>query len=122
MCARFSSVPLEKTYWKLTRLGGKPVSVAAKQREPHFVLDNKTKRIAASGLQPVHRYLSTERRPAYIRENGPDVMACPEEMETERDFVGALEQVRSWKILGDHFELFDSGGNLLARLEARALK
>jgi copper homeostasis protein (lipoprotein) len=47
--ARFSSAPLESTYWNLTRLGDKPVSVAAKQREPHFVLDSKTKRIAGSG-------------------------------------------------------------------------
>lgn len=49
-------------------------------------------------------------------------MACTEEMDTERDFAAALEQVRSWKILGDHLELFDSSGSLLARLEARAPK
>ena len=47
---------------------------------------------------------------------------CPEEMDTERHFAGALEQVRSWRILGDHLELFDSDGSLLARLEARASK
>ena len=29
------------------------------------------------GLQPVHRHLSTERRPAYIRENGHDVHGLP---------------------------------------------
>ena len=49
-------------------------------------------------------------------------IACPEEMDTERHFAGALEQVRSWRILGDHLELFDSDGSLLARLEARASK
>jgi hypothetical protein len=43
-------------------------------------------------------------------------------MEIERDFVGVLEQVRSWRILGDHLELIDGSGALLARLEARALK
>ena len=47
--ARFSSAPLESTYWKLTRFGDKPVTTAAKQLEPHFVLDSKTKRIAGSG-------------------------------------------------------------------------
>jgi len=47
--ARFAAAPLENTYWKLTRLHGTPVSVAAKQRESHFVLDSKTKRIADSG-------------------------------------------------------------------------
>jgi copper homeostasis protein (lipoprotein) len=121
--ARFSSVPLENTYWKLTRLGGKPVSVAAKQREPHFVLDNKTKRIA--GFGGCNRFTGTYQQNVDRLKFGKmamTFMACPEEMETERDFVGALEQVRSWKILGDHLELFDSGGSLLARLEARALK
>ncbi len=49
-------------------------------------------------------------------------IACPEEMDTERDFMGALEEVRSWRILGDHLELFDRDGNLLARSEARASK
>jgi heat shock protein HslJ len=49
-------------------------------------------------------------------------MACPEEMETERDFIGVLERVRSWKILGNHLELIDGSGTLLARLEAGAPK
>ena len=49
-------------------------------------------------------------------------MACPEGMETERDFAAALEQVRSWKILGDYLEFFDGSGGFLARFEARALK
>jgi copper homeostasis protein (lipoprotein) len=121
--ARFSSAPLENTYWKLTRLGGKPVSVATKQREPHFVLNNKTKRIAGSG--GCNRFTGT------YQQNGDRLtfgkmamtfMACPEGMETERDFVTALEQVRSWKILGEHLELFDGNGAFLARFEARALK
>ena len=120
---RFSSVPLENTYWKLTRLGGKAVTVTAKQREPHFVLDDKTKRIA--GFGGCNRFTGT------YQQNGDRLtfgkmamtfMACPEEMETERDFAAALEQVRSWKILGDHLELFDASGTLLARLEARAPK
>lgn len=117
--ARFSSAALENTYWKLTRLSGKPVSVAAKQRESHFVLDNKTKRIA--GFGGCNRFTGT------YEQNGNRLtfgkmamtfMACPEGMETERDFVTALEQVRSWKILGNHLELIDGSGTLLARLEA----
>jgi copper homeostasis protein (lipoprotein) len=33
--ARFATEPLENTYWKLTRLGDTPVTVASQQREPH---------------------------------------------------------------------------------------
>ncbi len=121
--ARFSSAALENTYWKLIRLSGKPVSVAAKQREPHFVLDNKTKRIA--GFGGCNRFAGTYQQNANRLTFGKmamTFMACPEGMETERDFVTALEQVRSWKILGNHLELIDGSGTLLARLEAGAPK
>jgi copper homeostasis protein (lipoprotein) len=121
--ARFSPVPLENTYWKLTRLGGKAVTVTTNQSEPYFVLDNKTKRIA--GFGGCNRFTGTYQQTGDRITFGKiamTFMACPEEMDTERDFVGALEQVRSWKILGDHLELFDSSGSLLARLEARAPK
>jgi uncharacterized lipoprotein YbaY/heat shock protein HslJ/uncharacterized lipoprotein NlpE involved in copper resistance len=121
--ARFASAQLENTHWKLTRLGSKAVTVTAKQREPHFVLDNKTKRIAGFG--------GCNRFTGIYQLNGDRLtfgkmamtfMACPEEIGIERDFVGVLEQVRSWKILGDHLELIDGSGTLLARLEARAPK
>jgi heat shock protein HslJ len=49
-------------------------------------------------------------------------MACPEGMETEREFVAALEQVRSWKIFGEDLELLYSNGGFLARFEALPLK
>ena len=86
-------------------------------------LNNKTKRIAGSG--GCNRFTGT------YQQNGDRLtfgkmaitfMACPEGMETERDFVTALEQVRSWKILGEHLELFDGNGAFLARFEAGAPK
>ena len=48
--------------------------------------------------------------------------ACLEGMDTEGTFMAALGKVRSWKILGEHLELFDAAGSLLGRLEARALR
>src|SRR5215510_12755137 len=92
--ARFSTAPLENTYWKLTRLRGAPVSVAAKQRESHFVLDSKTKRIAGSG--GCNRFTGTYERGGERLTLGNlamTFMACPEGMETEQDFIGVLEQV-----------------------------
>src|SRR5262245_31086742 len=117
--ARFAAAPLENTCWKLTRLRGTPVSVAAKQRELHFVLDSKTKRIAGSG--GCNRFTETYERSGdrlTLGNLAMTFMACPEGMDTERDFIGVLEQVRSWRILGNHLELIGGGGNLLARLEA----
>ena len=117
--ARLSSAPLENTYWKLTRLGGKSVTVAPKQHEPYFVLDNKSKRIAGSG--GCNRFIGTYQQNSDRLAFGKiamTFMACPEGMETERDFAAALEQVRSWKILGEQLELYDGSGGFLARFEA----
>jgi len=49
-------------------------------------------------------------------------MACLEGMDTEQAFLAALAQVRSWRLQGQHLEVFDASGNLLARFEARYLK
>lgn len=48
-------------------------------------------------------------------------MACREDMDTEVAFVAALEEVRTWRIVGQHLELFDDAGQLVARFEARPL-
>ena len=49
-------------------------------------------------------------------------MACLQGMDTEQSFLAALTQVKAWKIVGEHLELSDASGNLLARFEARYLK
>ena len=55
--ARFSTEPLENTYWKLTRLGDAPVTVASQQREPHVILNPESRRVGDRGCnQPVGSY------------------------------------------------------------------
>jgi copper homeostasis protein (lipoprotein) len=122
--ARFAPASLENTYWKLTRLGGKPVTFSAKQREPHFVLDSKTRRITGSGgcNRFVGGYDLQSNNRLTLGKLAMTFMACPEGMEVESDFAAALEQVRSWKIFGEHLELFDQNDAFLARFEARTPK
>jgi heat shock protein HslJ len=43
-------------------------------------------------------------------------------METEKAFLEALAQVRTWRIAGIHLELMDAGGAVLARFESRPLR
>ena len=50
------------------------------------------------------------------------MMACLEGMDTEKAFLEALGQVKKWKIVGQHLELFDAAGKLVARFEARHMK
>jgi heat shock protein HslJ len=49
-------------------------------------------------------------------------MACVQGMETENAFLEALGKVAKWKIIGQHLELFDASGKLVARFEARHMK
>jgi heat shock protein HslJ len=51
------------------------------------------------------------------------MMACVGEgMELEQAFLAALGQVAKWKIAGQHLELADTTGRVLARFEARPLR
>ena len=49
-------------------------------------------------------------------------MACRHGMELESAFMQALEAAAKWKIEGEHLELTDSKGALVARFESRYLK
>ena len=101
----------------------KPITIAAKQGEPHFILDSKTKRITGSG--GCNRFTGSYQRIGDRLTFGKmamTFMACPEGMEIEREFMAALEQVQSWKIFGEHLELFDGNGGFLARFAASAPK
>ena len=50
------------------------------------------------------------------------MMACLEGNDTEPAFLEALRQVHKWRITGQHLELFDAAGNLVARFEARPMQ
>ena len=121
--ARFATEPLENTYWKLTRLGDAPVMVGEKQREPHFVLNSETRRVGGSGgcNRLVGSYELKGDRLTFGQMAGT-MMACLEGGDTEKAFLAALRQVNTWKIVGQHLEVFDAAGNLLARFEARHMK
>jgi copper homeostasis protein (lipoprotein) len=121
--ARFATEPLENTYWKLTRLGETAVTVAAQQREPHFILNPTSRRMGGSGgcNRLMGSYELNGDRLTFGQMAGT-MMACPEGMDTEKAFLEALRQVNTWKIAGQHLELFDAAGKLVARFEARHMK
>ena len=120
--ARFDTAPLENSYWKLTRLRDQPVIVAEQQREPYLILRPQGHRIGGSGgcNRMVGSY-RVEGGSLTLGQIAGTMMACPDGMATERTFFEALGQVRSFKILGEHLELFDAGGALLARFERRLM-
>jgi copper homeostasis protein (lipoprotein) len=121
--ARFATEPLENTYWKLTRLGDAPVTVASQQREPHFILNAETRRVGGSGgcNRLVGSYEVHGDRLTFGQMAGT-MMACPEGNDTEQAFLETLRHVHTWKIVRQHLELFDAAGTLVARFEARHMK
>jgi heat shock protein HslJ len=120
--ARFDTAPLENSYWKLTRLGGAPVLVAEHQREPHLILRPQDGRFGGSGgCNTMTGSYRVDGNRLEFSEGATTMMACPEGMETEAALLAALEQVRTWRVIGEHLELFDAAGKQLARLERRLM-
>jgi copper homeostasis protein (lipoprotein) len=118
--ARMVTVELENTYWKLTRLGDEPVFLGDQQREPHLVLHSGDGRVAGFGgcNQMTGRY-SVENTTIAFSDIASTMMACAEGADTERAFSAALADARSWRLIGEHLDLFDGAGDLVARFEAR---
>lgn len=110
---------LENTHWKLTSLGGTPLTPEDWQQEPYLVLSSESRQVAGSG--------GCNRFTGPYEVNGDrltfghaaiTMMACLKGMETEQAFMKTLAEVKTWKIVGEQLELFDSDGHLAARLEA----
>jgi heat shock protein HslJ len=57
-----------------------------------------------------------------FRQIAGTMMACLEGMEIEKAFLQVFPQVNSWKINGQHLDLFDSSGRRIAGFEARSMK
>ena len=120
---RFATEPLENTYWKLTRLGDAPVTAASQQREPHFILNPESRHVSGSGgCNRLGGSYELHGDRLTFGQMAGTMMACPEGSDTEQAFLEALRQVHTWKITGQHLELFDTAGHQVARFEARHMQ
>lgn len=117
-----ASVALADTYWRLTRLGDRPVETRPGQRELHLVLRQAEAR--ATGFGGCNQFTGPYRVAGASIALGPmaaTMMACLGGMEVERAYFDALGGASAWRIAGEHLELRDGSGRMLARFEARAL-
>jgi copper homeostasis protein (lipoprotein) len=113
-----ASVPLEKTEWKLVRLGDVAVRVEDQHREPQLVFDPASHRVSGSGgcNRIVGGYeLNGEK--LTFGQMASTMMACASGMETEQNFLKALGEVKRWKIAGHELELMDGAGKVVAVFE-----
>ena len=117
--AQPSTASLENTYWKLTELGGKSIAVSRPAQEPHFILHPDTRRVSGAG--GCNRFIGSYQLDGdrlTFGQTAGTMMACRDEMETEREFFTALSQVRKARISGQQLELLDAAARPVARFEA----
>jgi heat shock protein HslJ len=102
---------LENTYWKLTQLGEAPVTAALAQKEPHFIPNSETRRVGGSGgCNTLMGNYELKGNHLTFSQMAGAMMACMEGMDTEKAFLKALTQAKTWKMSGQQLELFDAGG------------
>jgi heat shock protein HslJ len=112
-----ATASLENTYWKLTELGGR--SIAVTRQEPHFILHSDTRRVSGGGA--CNRFIGGYQLDGELLTFGQTaatMMACGDEMETDREFFAALRLVRKARVAGQQLELLDGGDRPVARFEA----
>jgi len=103
---------LEDTHWYLTMLGDTPM------RGPTMILYPKERRVSGSG--GCNSFDGSYELDGDRLTFGPLAstrMACPKGMDTEQAFHEAMGRVSGWKIEGQHLELFDTAGVMVARFE-----
>ena len=121
--ARGSVSEILGTYWKLTRLGEQPVSVGGDQREPHLVLHSEDGRVSGfGGCNQLMGSYAIEGSSIRFSKMASTMMACAKGADTEQALLTALEKAVSFATTAHHLELFDGGGEILARFEAREME
>ena len=113
-----ATVPLEKTEWKLVRLGDAVVK-GDELHQPHIAFDAATKRVSGSGgCNRISGGYTLKGQKLTFGHVMSTMMACAGVTDTERNFLQALGEVKRWKIAGRQLELMDESGKVLAVFEA----
>jgi copper homeostasis protein (lipoprotein) len=113
-----ASVLLEKTEWRLIRLGRATVKADDLHRAPQIVLDPESHRASGSGgCNRIMGGYELKGDTLTFARMASTMMACPDGMETEQKFLRALGQVKRWKIVKRQLELMDGSGKVVATFE-----
>jgi len=120
--AQLATAPLRSTYWRVTRLGGNPVTVSEGQREPHLLLRMDGRFTGSTGCNQLMGAYFAGVSSIEIGPLSMTRMACPQGMEQEHAMTTAMEQATTWRIIGEHLELYDDEGQVLVRCQAIYLK
>jgi len=117
-----TNAALENTYWRLSSLGDRPVTVRTGQQAPYLVLNAGTGRmIGWTGCGGVSgRYRVDDQHLAFttLMTTRSSCVSGASGAALERRYLAALRSVSRTKITGQRLELFDARDKSLARFEA----
>ena len=111
---------VEGTEWRMLQIGGETVAGDAPQGEPTINLD--AERSQASGTGGCNGYTggyTLDGDQIRFTQIASTRRMCPEGMDTEDAFFYALETARTYAVVDGNLELYDAGGERLARFAAR---
>jgi heat shock protein HslJ len=111
---------LTETYWKAVEIGGAPVTLQPRQREPHLVLTRKGDRVHGfTGCNRLTGAYELNDQGLRFKKMATTKMACTPPLNAqETAFLRALEATRSLHLKGDSLELKDASGQVVMRLKA----
>jgi putative lipoprotein len=113
---------LGNTRWRPIRIGDRPVTLSAQEREPWIEMDPRSQRVTGSGgCNRISGSYESGRDALRFRGLVSTQMACVS-METETAFLRALNQTRRYRIIGRSLQLMDDLGRSLAQLEEGNLR
>jgi putative lipoprotein len=114
---------LENTYWKLTTLGAKTVTVPAGKREPSLILHPEGMRTEVfGGCNSFAGTYTLKGSQLKFSALAGTLMECGDVMDTEKAFANALTETRTYRVTGKHLDLIDEQGRAVARLESRGIQ
>jgi len=115
---RVPHAALALTHWKLTHLGGVTAQFADSPRAAHIVLDGAGHVAGSDGCNRIGGSYRFDGQQLSFSQLFSTRMACPEGMADADRFGRALGETARHRIAGNHLELLDAEGAVLARFEA----
>jgi heat shock protein HslJ len=112
--------PLISTYWKLTEMDGKQVTVIEGMNEPYILLSAENLVKGNTGCNTLFGKFSSSNDILTFSEISSTKMACfePEISNVEIKLLNVLKTAANYKLTGEQLELYNNN-KLLARLTAK---
>ncbi len=115
---RVPHAALSQTHWKLTHLGGVTAQFADSPRAAHIVLDGAGHVAGSDGCNRIGGGYRLDGEQLSFAQLFSTRMACAEGTAQADRFGRALGETARHRIAGNHLELLDAEGAVMARFEA----